>query len=202
MTSAGENTLRTSIKHRKISDRYQVNIFKFPFDFHVSLLSSNKSHMATIAIAKHKYLIRARSFENSISFMIHFRILFLYDRFEISIFSRSIWEFCFFMIDLRFLFFHDPFENSVSLWSIWKIIVLESTTPTLYSKRELINHMLYVLRILSKDFLFGFTFVFNEMAILFFFDNTGLLCFVKRSAILKTQNRNLTHVHQTPNQPC
>ena len=54
----------------------------------------------------------------------------------------------------------------------------------IYSKRKLINHMVYVLRILSKYFLFGFTFVFVEMAILFCFDNTGfvLLCFVTWSA--------------------
>ena len=35
--------------------------------------------------------------------------------------------------------------------------------------------MLYVLRIPSKDFLFGFNFVYVEMAILFCFDNTDFV---------------------------
>ena len=35
--------------------------------------------------------------------------------------------------------------------------------------------MLYVLRISWKDFLFGFTFVYVEMTILFCFDNTGFV---------------------------
>ena len=53
-------------------------------------------------------------------------------------------------------------KNCGTLFLILVSIVLKSTS-TLYSKKELINHMLYVLRIPSKDFLFGIS-VIVEMA--------------------------------------
>ena len=81
-----------------------------------------------------------------------------------------------------------------------KTIVLKSASPTLYSKRVLINHILYVLRILSKDsFWLYFCLCWN--AWLFCFILITLVCYVLLSDPpfwkFKTEIWRMRTKHQT-----